>query len=224
MAQWAAALERTGRPIWFELSFNLDFAYASFWKAHANGWRVTGDIEDTGRLTAWKHVRARFDAAARWAPFAGPGGWNDLDSLEVGNGEMDGITLDERRTMMTLWAIAGSPLFLGADLTNLDPTDLAMLVNTEVLAVDQAGHVGTPLVAGATTQVWRAANPDASFTVALFNLGDEPSAVTVTWSELGIPPVAAVRDLWARRDLGVFQGGYQVVLPGHGSALLRVHS
>jgi hypothetical protein len=36
------------------------------------------------------------------APWAGPGHWNDLDMLEIGNGHM---TDDEYRTHMSLWAL-----------------------------------------------------------------------------------------------------------------------
>lgn len=225
VSQWSAALKATGRPIWLELSFNLDFAYASFWKTHGNGWRITPDIEyykDNSQLTSWHHVLPRFEAAAKWASFAGPGGWNDLDSLELGNGDADGLTLEERVSTMTLWAITCSPLFLGSDLTKLDPTDVALLTNKEVLAVDQSGHVATPLVPQAKQQVWRAANPDGSFTVALFNLGDEQDTVAVSWRDLGIAGAASLHDLWNHRDLGRLEGGYQVALAGHASQLLRV--
>ncbi|HYZ53436.1 MAG TPA: hypothetical protein VE733_08040 [Streptosporangiaceae bacterium] len=62
---------------------------------------------------------------------------NDYDSIEVGNGSNDGLTYDERQTQLSLWALAASPLILGTDLTNLDPTDLALLKNTAVISVDQ---------------------------------------------------------------------------------------
>ena len=55
-----------------------------------------------------------------WTRHAGPGGWNDLDSLNVGNGAMDGLTEDERQSYMTLWAISTSPLYIGDDMTRLD--------------------------------------------------------------------------------------------------------
>ena len=44
------------------------------------------------------------------------------------------------------------------------------MTNDEVLAVDQAGIPASPLVAGATQQVWRARQPDGSYYVGLFNL------------------------------------------------------
>ena len=45
MAQWRAALDRTGRPIHLELSNSLSFAQAATWARYANGWRIEGDIE-----------------------------------------------------------------------------------------------------------------------------------------------------------------------------------
>jgi alpha-galactosidase len=220
VAAWWTAIEKSGRPIWLELSYALDYDFASFWKAHANGWRVTGDIEGNTPEKVWRHVLERFEVAPKWAPFAGPGGWNDFDSLELGNGDAQGLTLDERRTVMTLWAVSCSQLMVGSDLTRMDATDLSMLTNSEVLAVDQAGHVATPV--DATQQVWRAANPDGSYTVALFNLGDAPSTVSVSWSQIGLAGPAAVHDMWTHADLGRFEGGFQLSLARHASGLLRV--
>ncbi len=71
-------------------------------------------------------MESRFDQVAAWQPDGGPGAFNDYDSLEVGNGTNDGLTPDERQTQMSLWALAASPLILGTDLTNLDPTDLRL--------------------------------------------------------------------------------------------------
>jgi alpha-galactosidase len=75
VAAWWTAIEKSGRPIGFELSYALDYDFASFWKAHANGWRVTGDIEGNTPEKVWRHVLDRFEVAPKWAPFAGPGGW-----------------------------------------------------------------------------------------------------------------------------------------------------
>jgi hypothetical protein len=225
--QWQAALKNTGRPIWLELSNKLSIENIDVWKANANGWRIENDVEaynrsNPSKLTTWAKVSVRFSDAPKWAAFAGPGGWNDLDSLEIGNGNVDGLTPDERQTVMTLWAISCSPLILGSDLTKLDDADLALLTNPEVLAVDQAGSVATPLSQASPQQVWRVKNSDGSFTVALFNLGDAPAQVGVTWTELGFSGPAAVRDLWQHRDLGKFDAGYETTLASHACQLLRV--
>jgi hypothetical protein len=223
--EWRDAILKTGRPMWMELSNSLKIENIDSWKASSNGWRIENDVENygkDGKLTRWGKVVVRFKDAPLWASLAGPGGWNDLDSLEIGNGNADGLTVDERKTVMTLWSISCSPLILGADLTKLDDGDLALLTNAEVLAVDQAGHVATPLSQQSQQQVWRAKNPDGSLTVALFNLGNTAAPVSVAWSELGLPPGASVRDLWQHSDLGKFDSAYQATLAPHACQLLRV--
>ena len=84
----------------------------------------------------------------------GPGGWNDLDSLEIGNGDQVGLTADQRRSHMTLWAMAASPLLLGTDLTALNATDKAMLTNDRLIAVNQDGVAAKRIVNSGPKQVW----------------------------------------------------------------------
>ena len=52
-------------------------------------------------------MRSNIIANDEWAKYAGPGHWNDPDMLEVGN---RGMSIDEYRTHMSLWAAAKSPL------------------------------------------------------------------------------------------------------------------
>ncbi|MEY9874314.1 alpha-galactosidase [Streptacidiphilus sp. MAP12-33] len=224
---WSQALNQAGRPIHLELSNNLDPANAATWRQYANGWRIEGDVEcycgsGSYPLTDWNNVASRFSDVPKWIPFAGPGGWNDLDSLELGNGSNDGLTVDERRTQLTLWAIEGAPLLLGTDLTNLDPTDLSLLTNDRVLAVDQAGVPARPVDQVAQQQVWSAANADGSYTVALFNLGSGTATATAHFADLGFSGAADVQDLWAGTDLGSSTGSFSASLAGHASMLLKI--
>ncbi|MBV9615129.1 MAG: hypothetical protein JO031_06725 [Ktedonobacteraceae bacterium] len=225
MQHWEAALKATGRPVWIELSNSLSFANVKDWQAVANGWRITGDVEcysHCPNLTDWAKVSGRFTAVPKWVPYAGPGGWNDLDSLEIGNGAKDGLTPDERQTTMTLWSISAAPLILGTDLTTLDSADMTLLTNTEVLAVDQAGHPAHPVSQATPQQVWWAKNADGSYTVALFNLGGATANVTVNWSELGLSGSHSVHDLWSHQNLGSFSGSFTASLRTHASRLLTV--
>jgi hypothetical protein len=105
---WSQALVQSGRPIHFELSNGLDVKNGSLWRQYANGWRITGDIEcycssTSYPLTDWANVLTRFSEAPLWTQFGGPGGWNDLDSLEIGNGSNDGLTTIQKQATMTLW-------------------------------------------------------------------------------------------------------------------------
>ena len=43
-----------------------------------NSWRTTGDIKDN-----WEKMISIADQNDKWWKYAGPGGWNDPDMLEV---------------------------------------------------------------------------------------------------------------------------------------------
>ena len=224
---WSQALVQTGRPIHFELSNNLDVNNGSLWRQYVNGWRIDGDIEcycssTSYPLTSWANVMTRFTDAPKWTQFGGSGGWNDLDSIEIGNGTNDGLTTIQKQAALTLWSICCAPLILGTDLTQLNTNDLPLIFNNNVLQVDQAGSVGAPLTYNTTTQVWRAAEADGSYAVAFFNLGSSAENVSVTWSQLGFTNAAEVQDLWAGTDLGGQTSGYGASVPANGTTFYRV--
>ena len=55
-------------------------------------------------------------------------------SAEVGN---VGLSVEEQRTMMSLWSLAGSPLLAGTDIIHASETTLSILANAEVTAINQ---------------------------------------------------------------------------------------
>ncbi|GAB2553419.1 X2-like carbohydrate binding domain-containing protein [Kribbella endophytica] len=220
---WSQAL--TPHGIWFELSWALDLNYADYWKQYANGWRIDWDVEcycPGQALTAWPNISRLFPKLADWWRHGGPGGWNDLDSLNVGNGAMDGLTQDERRTAATLWAVSSAPFYIGNDMTKLDQFGIDLLTNTEVIAVNQAGRPARPVSTTTDQQVWYSLNADNTYTIALFNLGGAASSVTANWSDLGLSGSSTVRDLWAKQNLGSFGTGFSATVPAHGVRLLKV--
>ncbi len=224
VAAWSQALKRNG--IWLELSWALDIRYIDYWKEHAQGWRIDWDVEcycAGESLTTWDNIARLFPRLAEWWRHAGPGGWNDLDSLNVGNGAMDGLTRDERRLATTLWAVSAAPMYVGNDLTNLDNYGVELLTNPEVIAVNQAGRPARPVAASGNRQTWFAVNPDGSLTVALFNLGRTDADMSVSFADLGLDGKAKVRDLWAKKNLGSFEGSFTAEdVPIHGARLFTV--
>src|SRR3546814_3852018 len=92
---------------------------------------------------------------------AGPGGWNDPDMLEVGNG---GMSEDEYVTHMTLWAIQAAPLIMGHDLRQTPASALRLLKNRDVIAVDQdvKGVQGRVVRKEGVLEVWRKELADGS--------------------------------------------------------------
>ncbi|WP_420312873.1 alpha-galactosidase D [Streptomyces sp. YS-B37] len=225
VAAWNKAITAAGRPVHLELSWSLDYGHAADWKKYSNGWRIDTDVECyCNTLVSWENsVDDRWDDTPAWTGQAGPGGWNDLDSLDVGNAAMDGLTKAERQSYATLWAVAKSPLFSGDDLTRLDDYGLSLLTNREVIGVDQSdAPPARPVTPSDAQQVWAAKNPNGTYTVALFNLADAPAAVSANWTALGFTGKAAVRDLWNHEDLGTYTNKVTEALPAHGSRLFTV--
>jgi hypothetical protein len=226
VAAWSKALAATGRPIQFIISWSLSPLASDVWKQYTNGWRIDTDVECyCNSITTWNSsVRNRWYDVIPFLDDAGPGHWNNLDSVDVGVGAMDGITDVERQSEMTLWAVEAAPLYIGDDLTKLDPYGLSLLTNDEVIAVDQAGRAARPVSQLTPQQTWFAANPDGSVTVAQFNLGDSPATVTTRLSDVGLSGSADVRDLWQHKSLGRVSGSLSATLPTHGSRLYTLRS
>jgi hypothetical protein len=221
---WAKALKKTGRPIHVELSNNLDIKHIDTWKSLSNGWRTDHDVEAYGTpyLVTWKKISKRFDDAAEWQQHAGPGGWNDFDSLNVANGNKDGITNDEKRSYVSLWAIAASQFVIGNDLTKLDDFGVNLLTNDEIIGVNQSGVAGKRLFKKMDSQVFYQSLPDGSYNLALFNTGASTQNVNVKWEDLGIKGSAFVRDLWNHQDLGSMETGFTANLSTHASRMIHV--
>lgn len=58
----------------------------------------------------------------------------------------------------------------------------------------------------------------------LFNRGASDADVSVSWEDLGYPAhlSAAVRDLWAKKDLGKSTASFATKVPSHGVAMFRI--
>ncbi len=181
-------------------------------------WRTTDDIEDK-----WPSMLGNLDQSAQHAGVAGPGGWNDPDMLEVGNG---GMSADEYRAHFSMWAIMAAPLIAGNDLRTMSAETKAILTNPEVIAVDQdsLGRQGMLVWAdGPELQVWAKPLRGGARAVALFNRSSAPARITAYFSRTGIRRDSVrVRDLWAHADLGTFHREYTATVGPHAVLLLRV--
>jgi alpha-galactosidase len=229
--QWRAALNNTGRQIELNLSNQLDISAISTWQKYSNSWRVSTDIECyCSTDTNWTHVaREIFGLGTtrgllnpNFVPYAGPGHWNDLDSLMIGEGTFDGITTDERQTQFSFWAMVGSPLIIGSDLTKLDAGDYAILTNSEVIAVNQSGIPAKPVSTASNQQVWYSKQADGSIAVGLFNFDATSAQVTAKFSDVGASSTMSVHDMVSHTDLGQSSTSFSATLPEHGSRMLKL--
>jgi hypothetical protein len=227
VAAWSKAIARSGRPIWLTVSWQVDKDYQDVWKTYANGRRIDDDVECESRcatLTNWPRIEKRLRDLPSWQDTSGPTtGWNDLDSLDIGDGDLDGLTLDEKRSAMTIWAIANAPLYLGGDLTRLDETGKRLAGNDEVIAVDQSGKHTKQVLAG-DINVWVTDLGNGRYYVALFNMNATTTVATLPWHVAGLTGARRMRDLWSHQELGPSLADHQVVLPAHGTQLLLVEA
>jgi alpha-galactosidase len=211
------ALRHSGRPIVYSF---CQYGNNDVWKWGAqvggNLWRTTGDINDT--YTRMETIGFEQLGLAR---YAGPGHWNDPDMLEVGNG---GMTFDEYKTHMSLWAILAAPLLAGNDLKNMSAETRELLLNKDLIAVDQdaLGKQGDRVSAKGMVEIWARPLAGDAKAVGLFNRDDQAKSVTLEFSSLGFTGNVKVFDLWQHKELGLMKNEYTVSVPTHGVIFLKV--
>jgi alpha-galactosidase len=221
------ALDATGRPIVFSM---CEWGTAKPWlwaRGIGHLWRTTGDISDCFECKnkgddglSWAQI---LDLEAPIASYAGPGGWNDPDMLEVGNG---GLTASESRAHFSMWAMLAAPLMAGNDLRSMSAETHEILTNSDVLAIDQdaLGKQATRVRDDGDQEVWAKPLADGGEAIALLNRGAAPAQIAVNWSEAGPKAGASkMRNLWTHKDQPVQADGYSATVPSHDVVLIRIY-
>ena len=232
---WSMAIRQSGRPMVLDVTQgSYTEVLAPTLEKYANQWEFAPDVEcyrcEKGGasypLTSWANIAKRFDYVAQWQPFAGRGGFNDYDSIEVGNGDDDGLTPDERLVQISLWALGAAPLILGVDLTHLDGADLRNLMNPAVLAVDQDSIAAKRVFNSDNKQVFAKREPNGDAIVGLFNTGSEAERVSIPSSAVGLSESKtgySLRDLWTGKT-NKTAGAISALVPAHGVILYRARA
>jgi alpha-galactosidase len=228
------AIDKTGRPMVLSLSPGpTNLSHAEEVSSLATMWRISDDIWDTWQKPDKKFpqtVKSQFARFAAWEKYAKPGDWPDGDMLPLGElrpepgwgkGRTSALTPDEQRTQLALWAIARSPLIVGANLTLLDAKTLAMLTNRELIAIDQTSTGSAEVLHEGDLIVWRSKLADG-VAIAVFNTGDVAMQVDRKFEDLGAGAgERAVHDVWSGKELGR-RSGMSMELAPHACALWRV--
>lgn len=243
-AEIARAIKKAGAITGHNLYYSIcEWGKQSPWSwapnvggSPADIWRTSGDIVDpivansknSGRRASFKKVLSNFDQGVH--PEAQHTGfYNDPDMMVIG---MPGLTDAENRAHMSLWAVSGAPLLVGADLTQLGDATLATLTNPAVLAIDQDA-LGLQAVkaheeAGGL-EVWskRLARPGERAVLVVNRAEAGASAVvspvTIFWKDLGLAgSEASVRDPWTGKDLGTFGELYRASVNQGDAVLLLI--
>jgi hypothetical protein len=247
--QIAEAIQKTGRAIVLSLSPGptaVEHAaevakFAQMWRISDDHWDVWHSAHKPGDGEFPFGVRDAFDRLAEWAPYVKPGNWPDEDMLPWGSltphpgwgdPRQSRETKDEQQTEFTLWAMARSPLILGANLTKLDDFTRSLISNREVLAINQKARRSGPvahLPAGLeNVRAWQAetdgamgsASPYAKY-FSFSNLDDKPVTIRVSWEALGLKGSHAARNLFDGTETRK-SDSIELTLPAHGSTIYRI--
>lgn len=152
------------KPITFsicEWGFNQPYKWGRY---AGNLWRTTPDIRPI-----WQWIKILYNHTVKLYKYAGVGGWNDPDMLEVGNGK---LTFEQNRSHFALWCMMCAPLILGNDLRNISDDVLKIVKNPDLIAINQDA-LGVPAkrVVKGTVDVLVKPLADGSVAVCAFNKG-----------------------------------------------------
>jgi alpha-galactosidase len=229
------AILHSGRPIVLSLSpgpTSLD--HREELAPLAQMWRISNDIWDVWDSTRGFPigVKNQFANAAKWAEYTKPGNWPDADMLPLGEltpypdvgkkGRHTRLTPDEQQTQLSLWAMARSPLIVGANLTMLDEDTKRLLTNTEMLKIDQHATTSRQVLREGELIVWTSDLPRNEQAIALFNTGDQPLQVDKALADLGVPSKPhSMRNVWTGAAVKA-ESRVKVTLAPHASLLMTM--
>jgi alpha-galactosidase len=216
--QMAAAMVSTKRSMVYDIN---DWTNDEQWlwaRGIAHMWRTTHDSHDL-----YSSLLSQFLANVGHHALAGPGGWNDPDMLEVGNGGMSAI---EYQSQFSLWAEMAAPLIAGNDLTRMSAVTRSILTNQAVIAVDQdpLGRQGYPVTSAGGHWVLTKPLMNGDEAVVLFNQTNSEVLISTTAEQIGAAYALrgyALLNLW---DGTVVQspGEIAAVVPPHGVVMYVV--
>lgn len=224
-----AAIDRSGRDMVLSLSPGpAPLNKAEHLSENANMWRISGDFWDR-----WDKLLDMFSLCEKWYPYVKDGSFPDCDILPLGKlcidgsymgdmGRDSGFTKEEQKTMMTLWAVFRSPLFFGGELRLTDNYTLSLVTNPEVINVNQNSEKPLFVYNKGGIAVWQTKIENCT-AVAVFNLSDEEKHYKLSFSDLGIENVRAVRDLWARKDIPKCENDVAASLKPHSSEFFEIY-
>lgn len=223
------AIQNCGRPMVLSLSCGeAPLSQAHHLSEQANMWRISADFWDD-----WEKLEHNFDLLNAWSPFIRPNHWPDADMIPLGHislnnrphgpDRMSNFTIPEHYTLMTLWSIARSPLMIGGDLLSSPKEIIRFFQNEEVISVNQQSIDNRQVLKNNGEAFWIATDPETGDKyLALFNLTNADKWVTFQLEWEHLRGKFTIRDLWAKRDLGVEDKSVRAQLSAHGAALYRL--
>ena len=132
------------------------------------------------------------------------------------------LTEPQKRTFITIRALAASPLMMGGDLPSLDERSLALITNKYMLQCNQNGVMGRLVYRKNGIDAWGAAEKgtDKRGWIGIFNRTDKPQKVRLRFADLGLksPGQLHTKIIWG--DSWFMIGGNNTI-PAHDVVFLQ---
>lgn len=200
---------------------------AQLYKQTANMWRITDDFWDK-----WELLYDMFSRAEKWSIHTGAGNYPDADMLPIGpilqdydKNNWTKFTEDEQKTMMTLWCIFRAPLMIGGEMTGFDEFTMRLITNRDILDMQRdarhAHQVWRKEIGGIEHVLWTAVDIKGGQYMAVFNVGEEDSAVQIALADIEAAHVTHAVELWSGEECSVAEE-LLVKLPRHGAKAYRL--
>ena len=176
-----------------------------------SSWRIATDIYPN-----WKDVVKQFHQNLYLSAYAGPGHFNDMDMLEIGNPKSR-ISREQEYTHFALWCFMKSPLMIGGKLTTLSPEELAIYSNKSLIDINQDILGQQPYV------IWRTDNQfilvsdiekknGKKRAVCFFNDSDQPYDFEVDFKDVCLSGEVKVINANSDKKVGVFNDKFNATL------------
>ena len=208
----------------------------------AHMYRSTGDIQDNFKS---------FSSIARsQIPnfcMSGANCFNDIDMLTIGMYGKGNVALGEActdaeyQTQMALWCMLGAPLMLGGDVRQMKPYAEELLLNPGLIALNQDAEGRVPQVVYQGRVIHTDHNgwteyPDTGltlfkhldgheFAVGYFNFAPASGEIPFIFADAGLPATSGFafrfEDVITGEDLGVKRDFFNLMIPSHGSRILK---
>jgi hypothetical protein len=196
-----------------DVSWNIcRWAFPGTWITDlASSWRMSEDI-----YLGWESVKSIISQNLYLSAYASLGHYNDMDMLEVGRG----MSEEEDKTHFGMWCIMSSPLLIGCDLNKLNETALLLLQNEELIALNQDRLGLQAYVVERTNDCYILVKDVEELygkkrAISIYNPSDSEKKIRVEFEALDLFGEIKARDLFERKDIGVFEDSMLVSLPAH---------
>ena len=215
----AKAIKNTGRT---DVRMNIcRWAYPGTWADDAGfSWRTTGDINPS-----WGSVKGILAENLYMSAYCSKGHYNDMDMLEVGvNKWGNQLTTEEAKTHFGMWCIMNSPLLIGCNMTSLSATNLNLLKNTDLIALNQDTLYQQAYLAAKVNDCYIMVKDIENFygnkrAFAIYNPNDAQKTVTLKFKDIDLADSVALHDCFTKKDIGKFFETYEVKVPAHGTKI-----